>query len=750
MSVTPTQETNAAPGAGPPEEGPGRARRLAFALRRPRLVLVVAFLVMVVGVLLSGSATALLKNGGFDDPSSDSVAATKALERHFPTSQPNLTVLVRAGAGGVDGAAAQSAGGSLAQRLGKEKDVQLVASYFGTKDPSLRSRDSSYGLILLRVKGDDDASGKTASRLHDKYVGSHDGVTVTFGGVLQVNNDMGKELGNDLATTELIALPLTMILLFFVFRGVIAALLPLFIGIFAILGSFAVLYGLGQLTSISVFAINLITALGLGLAIDYSLLIVSRYREERARGLVGAEAVTATLRTAGRTVLFSASIVAAVLLSMLAFNQFFLRSFAYAGVAVVAVTAIGALVPLPAALLLLGDRIDKWSLRRKSPQKEPENRFWGKVAALSLRRPVVLGLIAVAMFVIAAVPLTSMQVNVPDERVLPSSSEARQATETIKSQFPGAGEQEGALAVTAARWTGDAGSNDLASYATELSSLPHVTAVNSAAGRFEHGALVAPPNRLLVGQFRSGNATYLQVLNNVTPYSAEGKDLAEAIRAKSVPGGRGVYVGGLSAQLVDITNALTDRLPLAIGIAVLVTMVLLFLATGSVLLPLKAVLLNVLTLSAILGILVWIFQQGHLSGPLDFTRSPIAVSMPVLVLCVAYGLSMDYEVFVLSRIKETYDQTGDPRGAVRVGLGIGGPIVAAAAVILAITFFSTAISGVSVAKLFGIGAGLAIIVDSTLTRGVLVPVFLRLTGRAAWWSPRWMKRINSRIGLGHH
>ncbi len=749
MSVTPTQETDVAVGAGPPE-GPGRGRRLAFALRRPRLILVVTFLVMVVGVLLSGSATALLKNGGFDDPSSDSVTATKVLERHFPTSQPNLTVLVRAGADGVDGATAQRAGGSLVQRLGKEKDVQLVASYFGTKDPSLRSRDSSYGLILLRVKGDDDASGKTASRLHDKYVGSHDGVKVTFGGILQVNNDMGEELGNDLATTELVALPLTLILLFFVFRGVIAALLPLFIGIFAILGSFAVLYGLGQLTSISVFAINLITALGLGLAIDYSLLIVSRYREERARGLVGAEAVTATLRTAGRTVLFSASIVAAVLLSMLVFNQYFLRSFAYAGVAVVAVTAIGALVPLPAALLLLGDRIDKWSLRRKRPQKEPENRLWGKIAALSLRRPVVLGLIAVAMFVIAAVPLTSMQVNVPDERVLPSSSEARQATETIKSQFPGAGEQEGALAVTASRWSGDTGGNDLASYATELSSLPHVTAVNSAAGRFAHGALVAPPDRLLVGQFRSGDATYLQVLNNVTPYSVDGKNLAEAIRAKSVPGGRTVYVGGMSAQLVDITNALTSRLPWAIGIAVLVTMVLLFVATGSVLLPLKAVLLNVLTLSAILGILVWIFQQGHLSGPLDFTRSPIAVSMPVLVLCVAYGLSMDYEVFVLSRIKETYDQTGDPRGAVRVGLGIGGPIVAAAAVILAITFFSTAISGVSVAKLFGIGAGLAIIVDSTLTRGVLVPVFLRLTGRAAWWSPRWMKRINARIGLGHH
>ncbi|MEV0839479.1 MMPL family transporter [Actinocatenispora sera] len=735
--------------ADPPVGDPVR-RRLALALRRPRLILVLAFLVMVAGVVLAGSATALLKNGGFDDPASDSVAATNVLSRHFPATQPNLSVLVRADDGKIAGTDAQRAGRQIVATLRAHAGVTVVGSYVGGTDPTMVGKDGSYGLVLARVAGDDDTSGKAAKQLHDKLAGHRDGVHVTFGGILQINNDMSDQLNADLGMSELVALPLTLILLFFVFRGVIAALLPLFIGVFAILGSFAVLDGLGRLTSISVFALNLITALGLGLAIDYSLLIVSRFREERARGLDKAAALSTTMRTAGRTVLFSASIVAAVLLTMLVFKQDFLRSFAFAGVTVVAVAAIGALLPLPAALMLLGDRVDKWSIRRRRPAREPQRRLWGRIAGISMRRPLILGLVALAMFVVAASPLRSIQLNVPDERVLPTSSEGRQASQTIRTQFPGAAEQEGAVAVTTDRWLGDANGTALDGYATALSRLPHVVAVNAPTGRYADGARVARPAPGQAAAMHTGDAVYLQVLNDVTPYSDNGKKLAEAVRATPVPGDRTVRVGGMSAQLLDIDSALTDRLPLAIALAILVTMVLLFLATGSLLVPIKAVLLNALGLTAILGILVWVFQQGHLSGPLNFTPSPIAVSMPVLVLCVAYGLSMDYEVFVLSRIKETYEATGDPRGAVRVGLGMSGSIVSAAAVILAITFFSTAMSGVSVAKLFGIGAGLAIVVDATLIRGVLVPIFLRLTGRAAWWSPAGMRRLSDRIGLGHH
>jgi RND superfamily putative drug exporter len=423
-------------------------------------------------------------------------------------------------------------------------------------------------------------------------------------------------------------------------------------------------------------------------------------------------------------------------------------------VAVVAITVLCALLPLPAALLLVGDRIDTRAVRRRRQSgepldaKAPEDRLWGRIAGGTMRRPLVAGALVAGLLAVMAWPLTGAQFGVPDERALPKGSESRVVADIARAQFPG--DDESALTLISQNWPGAAGGAELSDYAARLSAVPHVTAVTSAAGRFQHGRLVGQPGP--VPGLTAGAATLLQVDNDVVPYSTDGGKLVQGVRAVAVPGGHRIYVGGLAAQYVDVTSSIGDRLPLGIGLAVLLTLVLLSLATGSILLPIKAVLFNLLGLGAVLGAMVWVFQDGHLAGLIDVTPAPIAVTMPVLLLCIAYALSMDYEMFVLSRIKERYTTTGDPYRSVREGLGGSGPIITAAAAILAVSFFSTAISGVSLAKLFGIGTGLAVILDAVLIRGVLVPAFLKVFGTAAWWAPAPMKRFTQRISgaVGEH
>ncbi|AUG75259.1 hypothetical protein CFP65_0284 [Kitasatospora sp. MMS16-BH015] len=715
-----------------------------LALRRSRLVLWVSLVLLVLSGVLAGGASGAMKSGGFDDPASDSAQAARLLAAEFPSGQANLVLLVQNQQGTVDDPQAAEAGKHLLATLAGEPGVHLVASYFTAADPSLRSADGHSALTTVNVNGDEDAVAKATTRLHERLAEESGPLTVRFGGVAQVTNDLTDQTDNDLALSEAVALPLTLILLFFVFRGVLAALLPLFIGLLSISGSLAVLHGLGRLTSVSVFAVNLTSALGLGLAVDYSLLIVSRYREERAGGLPGPQALTATLRTAGRTVVFSGAIVAAVLSTLLVFKQYFLSSFAYTGVAVVVITVLCALLPLPAALLLVGDRIDRWSLAgRAKEQPEVADRRWGRIAGATMRRSWLTGGLVVALLLAMAWPLAKAQFGVPDERALPQGSESRVVAEQARGHFPG--DVAGTLSLVGPDWPGGEG---LAEYAARLSAVPHVTAVTSAAGRYEHGSRTAPAGPDLT----AGAATLLVVDHDVVPYSPAGEQLVKQVRAVAVPGGHRVFAGGLPAQYLDVTASIGDRLPLGIGLATLLTLVLLCLATGSVLLPLKAVVFNTLGLGAVLGAMVWVFQSGHLASLFGVTPAPIAVTIPVLLLCIAYALSMDYEMFVLSRIKERYRASGDPYLSVREGLGGSGPIITAAAAILAVSFFSTAISGVSLAKLFGLGTGLAVILDAVLVRGVLVPAFLQVFGAAAWWAPGPVKRLTERISgaVGEH
>ncbi|HMA46539.1 MAG TPA: MMPL family transporter, partial [Frankiaceae bacterium] len=709
---------------------------------RPRLVLAVTVVLVALAAVFGGGAVGKLKGGGFDDPGSDSTRAQEELQARFG-GQPDLLLLVRARSGTADSPAVAAAGRELTTRLAGEPGLSDVTSYWATGAPTLKSRDGRSALVLAHVVGEDKAASERTKELVARYApgrGGDPAVTVLAGGAQVAGNDIGDQVSADLAVAEAIAIPITLVLLLLAFGSLVAALLPLAIGIVAIFGTLAVLSVLGSLTDVSIYALNLTTAMSLGLSIDYALLMVSRFREELANGREPRDALAATLRTAGRTIVFSAATVAVALAALLVFPLYFLRSFAYAGIAVVLVAMIGAIVVLPALLAVLGRRVDALRVLRREPAGA-EAPFWRRTAALVMRRPLLAGLPVVALLLVLGVPFLHVSFGTPDDRVLPTGKQSRQVGDALRADF--ATNDAAALYVVT---DGDPGPAGLAPYAAGLSRLPDVARVETATGTYATGRQVAPPTPPAARFERPGGA-YLSVVAGVDPKSGRAQSLVRDVREVAPPAGVRALVGGPSAALVDGKDAVGSRLPLAIGLIALTTFVLLFLFTGSVMLPAKALALNVLGLAAVLGAMVWVFQDGHLSGVLGFTPTPLDTSMPVLLFCIAFGLSMDYEVFLLSRIKELRDAGASNEEAVAGGLARTGRIVSTAAALLAVTFFAFGTSKVSFIQLFGIGTGIAILLDATLVRGVLVPAFMRLTGRANWWAPAPLRRLHARVGL---
>ena len=733
--------------------------RLArFLLRRRWAVLAATLVVVVAAGAFGGSAITRLNSGGFDDPDAESTRAAKVLADEFGTGDPNLVLLVTAKGGRVDDPAVAAAGEALTRRLAAEPDLAQVVSYWATGAPALKSTDGSQALVLGRITGDDEGLDERAAALTGAYARDDATLRVQVGGQAQVFREVGEQVESDLARAESIAVPITLLLLVLVFASAVAGALPLAVGGFAIVGTLLVLRVLAQLTDVSIYALNLTTALGLGLAIDYSLFIVSRYREELRAGREEADALVVTMATAGRTVLFSAATVAVALLALLVFPLYFLRSFGYAGIAVVALAAIGALVVLPALLAVLGRRVDRLRLpigRRRAAAvatREPEAGLWHRIATSVMRRPVPIALAVVAFLVLLGTPFLGVRFGLPDDRVLPVGAEGRQVAEAVRANF--AADETSALSVVTPG-IGDPAAHlaDIDGYAAALSRLDGVDRVDALTGSYAAGqrlqgplptgdAAISPEAR----RFAAADGTWLSVVPSVEPYSAAGEDLVAAVRHLQAP--LGAQVTGPSAQLVDTKASLFGNLPAAGAIIALVTFALLFVMTGSVVIPVKALVLNLLSLTAIYGAMVFIFQDGHLAGVLGFTPTgTIDTSMPVLLFCIAFGLSMDYEVFLLSRIKEEHDRTGDTVAAVAAGLERTGRIVTTAAALLAIVFVAFATSQVSFLKLFGIGTALAILVDATLIRALLVPAFMRLAGRANWWAPAPLRRLHARFGL---
>ena len=611
-----------------------------------------------------------------------------------------------------------------------------VVSYWQTRNPGLRSKDGKYALVLGSTKSDRDLSPSELAglRSHSRQV------DVAVGGSAAIGNDILKQVGKSLRTAEVIAVPIILMLLVFAFGSVVAALLPLAIGVIAILGTFAELDVLGSVTNVAIYAINLTTALGLALAIDYALVMVSRFREELGRGQEPAQAVVRSVQTAGRTIVFSGATVVAALAVLLIFPLYFLRSFAYAGIGVVLISMAAAVVVLPALLAVLGRRVNSgrlpWARDREPSTAAP---FWGRLAGQVMRRPALLAIPVLAVLMLLALPLRHVQLGTPDDRVLPATTQSRSVGDVLREDFTG----NSATALNVVT-DGPLGRAALTGYATRLSGLAGVARVEASVATFVHGKAV--PDSADPALARP-TAQRLSVVSAADPRSNAAKDLVRTVRGLPGPDGVRVYVGGQTAELIDTTHAIGSRLLPAGLLIVLTTFLVLFLFTGSVLQPIRALVLNAVTLAATGGLLVWIFQEGHLSGPLHFTAQPLDTSMLVLLFCIAFGLSMDYEVIVLSRIKELHDHGRDNRTAVTDGLTHSGRIVTTAAALIAVTFFANGTATVSFLQLFGIGAGFAVIIDATLVRAVLVPACQRILGRAAWYAPAPLRRLQTRIGL---
>jgi RND superfamily putative drug exporter len=720
---------------------------LGRALVRLRWVVVVAAAVffVVAGVIGADVATKL-SSGGFEDPGAESTRARQVLDEQFDAGEPNVVLLVRPQQGTVDDPAVAAAGLAVTAELADVEGVTDVTSYWSLgSPPPLRADDASSALVLGRVTGTEDEVDERVGAISAAFDRDDALVSVQVGGQQEAFRQIGEQIESDLKLAELIAFPLTLLLLVFVFRSVVSASLPLLVGGLAIVGTFLVLEVLAGVTTVSIFALNLTTALGLGLAIDYSLLVVSRYREERQAGNATTTAVVRTVATAGRSVLFSGLTVAASLAALLVFPVAFLRSFAYAGIPVVGLAVLGALVVLPAVLALLGDRVDRLALPRRAADPAPGDTFWARNARRVMRRPGLVAAAAVTVLVVLGLPFLHVAFGLPDDRVLPQTASVRQVGEHLRDHY--SSNDTGALAVVAP----DAEPTDAAAigaYAATLSTIEGVARVDASTGTYVEGAQVlagAPFAERFTSA--SGVGTWLSVVPAVEPISAEGESLVTTIRDLDAP--FEVLVDGQSAALVDLKDGIFERLPLALGIIAVATFVLLFLSFGSVLVPVKALVLNLLSLSATFGAMVWIFQDGNLAGPLDVTATGLLdTTTPILMFCIAFGLSMDYEVFLLSRIKEEYDRTGDNTEAVAVGLGRTGRIITAAAALMSVVFLAFATSGVSFIKLFGLGLTLAVLMDATVVRATLVPAFMRLAGPANWWAPAWMRRIYDRLGVG--
>ncbi|MGW4912683.1 MMPL family transporter [Streptomyces sp. NPDC004270] len=701
-----------------------------------------------------------LVHGGFSDPGAQSARAERLVAEHFPAAGDDL-VLLLSGTTSVDSAEMTSLGTALTRHAARIRGVRQATSYWtADRAPALRSRDGAIGLVTLSLSGDEDDRAKTAGRVLPDVRRHAPGLTVLAAGPAQVQSEVGARTAHDLLLAEAIAAPITLVLLLLVFGGAVAATLPLVIALLSVLMSRAVLNALAGAVPISVYSMNSTTSLGLGLAIDYSLFVLARFREELRAGATVREALGPTVRRAGRTVAFSALTVALSLVALLVFPQFFLRSFAYGGIAVVLSAAAGAVLVLPALLAVVGHRVDRYDVFARlrgpaGPTGPPENGRWYRFALAVTRHPLLYGGGAVLLLAVLASPFPRVSAGLFDDRSLPASAQVHRATQLLRDRFDADALGTVPVVVEGVR------PRAVESYARALSAVPDVRRVTAAPGSYVAGHRVRGPGPAasadgdstrvarVSGDARVTLVTLVTVVSGVEQGSPAGTRLVRRLREVAAPAGATVSVGGRAAEVQDSTAAVARATPAAIGIVVGASLLLLFLFTGSVLMPVKALVLNTLSLSATFGAMVYVFQEGHLSflvgspahtGTLDAT-------IPILTFCVAFGLSMDYEVFLLARIRERYLLTGDNTESVAFGLQHTGRIITAAAVLVAAVLFVFSVSGVTMLKLLGVGLALAVVLDATLVRAVLVPSFMRLAGRANWWAPAPLRRLHDRVGL---
>ncbi|TDO18639.1 RND superfamily putative drug exporter [Mycobacterium sp. BK086] len=718
----------------------------------PRRILTAAALLMI-GIAVFGiPAAASLSAGGFIDPSSESARASQMLADTFNQGDMDLVVLVGS-RNGVTTGAARAVGTDIVRELAASPYVSQVISPWGQPPvPGALTGDGTWGMVVAAIKGDENTAPKRAQALADRLPHSTDEVHVQAGGSALTYSEIGRQTEEDLIRMEAIAIPLSFAALVWVFGGLLAAAVPVAVGGFAILGSLAVLRAMAFVTDVSIFALNVAVALGFALAVDYTLLIISRFREELSHNHSREEALVRTMTTAGRTVAFSALTVALSLVGMALFPMYFLKSFAYAGVAVVAFAAFAAVAISPAAIVLAGDRLDALNVRRglrkmlgrAEPQTlQPEQTAWYRIVKFVTRHAIPVGLVFTAVLLVLGAPFLGVNWGNPDDRVLPASSSVRAVNDRVRTDF--AMNSTTAVKIVLPDTSGLI-NRDLESYASQLSRVPDVTSVSAPTGTFVGGNLTAPPS---APAGTSGHSAFLTVETSAPLYTQASETQLDRLRDVPRPGNASALFTGAAQTNRDGVQSITSRLPVVLAFIAVVTVILLFLLTGSVTLPIKAVLLNILSLTAAFGALVWIFQEGHLWAAGTTSTGTLAVNIPVLMFCVAFGLSMDYEVFLISRIREFW--LASPRSSfdndesIALGIERTGRVVTAAALLMTISFAALAFAGVSFMRMFAIGLTIAILADATVVRMLLVPAFMHVLGRLNWWAPAPLARFHERL-----
>ncbi|HXR30140.1 MAG TPA: MMPL family transporter [Solirubrobacterales bacterium] len=683
-----------------------------------------AVIFFVLAAALGGGVASRLDPYGADDPATETVQAMEKLEE-AGLRIPAVLVLVEDAE--VNSPATEARVEALERSVRQHPEVKSVSGYYDTSSAIFISEDgrSTYFVVSLKPTGDkqwQEAGADIADSLAEKP-----GVVV--GGAAVAQEQVNKQVEEDLQKAEMLAFPLLFLLSLLFFRSVVAALLPLMIGGLAIVGTFLILRIASELGSISIFALNLTTALGLGLAIDYSLFVVSRYREEIAKDGPGLAAMRRVLATAGRTVFFSALTVSAALASLLVFPQRFLYSMGLGGALVALFAALISLTVLPAVLTLLGTRVNalapRFLQRRAEADTRPDEQgFWYRLSRFVMRRPVPVATLSALLLIVMGLPFLGIKFNTVDPTVLPTSASAREAYDRVSSEFEPYRETPIWVAVEGGK---------------PKAALDFSNQIRAVGGVDE----VKLPQPL------KGGVKAIQVTSANPFVSEESQETVRWIRDLPTPPGTTVLVGGATADFIDFQTSLNSHLPIALAIIVVATLVILFLMTGSVVLPIKSLLMNFLNLSAVFGLLVLIFQDGRLEGFLDYS-SPGAIeqTMPILLFAVAFGLSTDYAVFLLSRIKEARDNGASDSESVAIGLERTGRIVTAAALLFAVAMGAFATSQIIFIKENGIGTALAVLIDATIIRALLVPSLMELLGKWNWWAPKPLRRLHERFGIG--
>jgi putative drug exporter of the RND superfamily len=722
----------------------------------PRRVITVAALVFVGAAVFGMPVAKSLSPAGFRDPASESAQATRLLADRFSQGDQQMLITITA-ADGIASVSAREVATDIVNRLSSSPHVVALTSAW-TAPPiaaaRLTSKDGKSGLIVAGITGGENNAPKYAKTLAAEVVHDRDGVTVRAGGLAMAYAQSNRQNERDLLVMESIAIPLSFLVLVWVFGGLLAAALPIGVGGLAIVGSMSVLRLITFSTDVSIFALNLSAAMGLALAIDYTLLIISRYRDELAEGTTRDDALIRTMATAGRTVLFSATTVALSMAVLVLFPMYFLKSFAYAGVATVAFVAVAAIVVTPAAIVLLGPRLDALDmrrlarrlLRRPDPVPKPvQQLFWYRSTQFVMRRAVPIGLVVVTLLALLGMPFLGVKWGFPDDRVLPRSASAHQVGDQLRTDFADDSAAAVPVVVPDARGLGPA---DLNRYASDLSRISDVSVVTAPTGTFVGGNRVGPPPTP-TGQ--ADGSAFLTVASSAPLFSPASDTQLDRLHAVTGPAGRPVLMAGLAQSNRDNVQAIMTRLPLVLGLIGTIMFVLLLLLTGSLVLPVKALVCNVLSLTATFGALVWIFQDGHL-GALGTTPSgTLVATIPVLVFCIAFGLSMDYEVFLVSRIREYWLESDRTHAAndesVALAVARTGRVITAAALVMSISFAALIAAQVSFMRMLGVGLTLAVLMDATLVRMVLVPAFMHVMGRANWWAPKALVCMHDRVGI---